>query len=72
MWETPRSTGRRFSGLIRPKWSFLATRLDTMFGQHQTQHITTKTHKTQTVKLGGGSIICGDAPQQQALEGLKR
>ena len=22
IWETPRSTGRRFFGLMRPKWSF--------------------------------------------------
>ena len=26
IWETPRSTGRRFFGLMRPKWSFLAIR----------------------------------------------
>ena len=38
MWDTPRSTGRGFLGLMRPKWSFLAIRLDTMFGRSLQTH----------------------------------
>lgn len=31
-WKTPWSTGRKLFGLMRLKWSFLALRLDAMFG----------------------------------------
>ena len=37
---TPRATGRRFFGLLRPKLSLLAIRLDAIFGRDQKLHIT--------------------------------
>ena len=46
MWDTPWSSGRKFCGLMRPKWSFLAIRQDAMFGVHQTLHTTTNTPST--------------------------
>ena len=69
MWETPRSIGRRFFGLMRQKCSFLAIRLDAMFGEHQTLHITTNTPSLPWSMVVAASCS-GDTSQLQALEGL--
>lgn len=44
LWETLKSTWRRFFGVMWTKLSFLAFRLNAMFVRHQILHITTNTH----------------------------
>lgn len=60
----PRSTGRKFFGLMKQKFSFLAFRLDAMFGRNQTLNITLSPQWSMVV----ATSCCGDASQQQALE----
>jgi hypothetical protein len=55
MWETPQTYGRRYSGQMRLKWSFLAIKENPMSGKPNTSHHPEKT--IPTVNHGGGSIM---------------
>ena len=62
----PRSTGRKFSGLMKQKLSSLALRIDAMFGRHQTLHITLSLQWSMVVVTS----CCGYASELRALEGF--
>ena len=53
MWKTPQTYGRRYSGQMRLKFSFLAIKINAMSGANPTPLITPRT----PVKHGGGSIM---------------
>uniref|UniRef100_A0A3Q3J3J8 Uncharacterized protein n=1 Tax=Monopterus albus TaxID=43700 RepID=A0A3Q3J3J8_MONAL len=52
---------------MKPKWCFWAIRQDTMFGGHQTLHITTNTPSPLRSTVVAVSR-CGDASQQPRIE----
>ena len=55
MWETPQTYGRRYSGKMRLKLSFLAIKENSVWCKSNISHHAENT--IPTVKHGGGSII---------------
>ena len=55
MWDTPQTCGRRYSGQMRLKLSFLAIKENSGWRKPNTSHRPENT--IPTVKHGGGSIM---------------
>ena len=56
MWETQQTSGRRYSGQMRPKLNFLALIQNAMCGGNPTLHITVN---TPVKHIGGGIMLWG-------------
>ena len=66
MWETPQTYGRRYSGQMRLKLSFLAIKEIAMSGANSTPLITPRTPSTQWSMVLAASC-CGDVFHRQGL-----